>query len=176
MIDFRFHPLTDWPAKATPAVQRRGWLTFSAGFNDTLKLLENELDKVGARDVVVQVAMRAEDIRTDGWPRASAQASHPGVILSFGSKHGPHSHLTDTHELWQHNLRAVALGLQALRAVDRYGITTRGEQYTGWKAIPATTSSGDAPIARPAREGGSASRSGGRFTLTSGRPTCCWVP
>jgi hypothetical protein len=38
---------------------------------------------------------------------------------------------------WQHNVRAIALGLEALRKVDRYGITRRGEQYAGWKALPA---------------------------------------
>src|SRR4029077_707905 len=28
------------------------------------------------------------------------------------------------------------LGLEALRKVERYGIAKRGEQYTGWKALP----------------------------------------
>lgn len=42
---------------------------------------------------------------------------------------------------WQINLRAIALGLEALRKLDRYGITSRGEQYTGWRAIEATPSS-----------------------------------
>ena len=31
-------------------------------------------------------------------------------------------------------------GLQDLRRLDRYGITTTGEQYTGWLQIPAKTS------------------------------------
>jgi hypothetical protein len=34
---------------------------------------------------------------------------------------------------WQDNLRAVALGLEALRRVERYGIAQRGEQYAGWR-------------------------------------------
>jgi hypothetical protein len=38
---------------------------------------------------------------------------------------------------WQANVRAVALAMQALRAVDRYGVTKRGEQYVGWKALGA---------------------------------------
>jgi len=37
--------------------------------------------------------------------------------------------------------------LEALRRVDRYGITRRGEQYAGWKALPP--GAGDA-IAMPA--------------------------
>lgn len=36
---------------------------------------------------------------------------------------------------WQANLRGIALGLEAQRKLERYGITSRGEQYTGWKAL-----------------------------------------
>jgi hypothetical protein len=35
------------------------------------------------------------------------------------------------------NVRAIALALEALRKVDRYGVTKRGEQYAGWKALPS---------------------------------------
>jgi hypothetical protein len=45
--------------------------------------------------------------------------------------------MTDAFDDWQENIRAIALGLEALRKVDRYGITSRGEQYTGWKALPS---------------------------------------
>lgn len=141
MIDLRFHPLTEWPAARTPVAQRKSRWSFRAGWNETLALLEDELLKLRATDVVVSAALRSEDIRIDGWPRANASVTYPGVILSFSSKHGPLRYLTDRYEFWQHNLRAIALGLGALRAVDRYGITERGEQYVGWKAIPATTTS-----------------------------------
>jgi hypothetical protein len=146
VIDLRFHPLTDWPAATTPSYKRRSAVTFRASFSDTLDKLEHELGLLKARDIVVSVALSPADIRNDGWPRSSAKPPrHPGVILSFASKHGPLRYLTDSHELWQHNLRAIALGLEALRAVDRYGITERGEQYVGWKAIPQNTgTAGDA--------------------------------
>jgi hypothetical protein len=58
------------------------------------------------------------------------------VRVSFGSHHGPLTYATDTFDHWQTNVRAIALALSALRAVDRYGATKRGEQYTGWKALP----------------------------------------
>jgi hypothetical protein len=41
---------------------------------------------------------------------------------------------TDACVYWQHNVRSIALGLEALRAVDRYGITRKGEQYAGFRA------------------------------------------
>ena len=59
------------------------------------------------------------------------------MILAFESKFGHLKYMTDTFDDWQENVRAIALGLEALRKVDRYGITKRGEQYVGWKALPS---------------------------------------
>jgi hypothetical protein len=36
---------------------------------------------------------------------------------------------------WQNNVRAIALALEALRKVDRYGVTRGNEQYTGFRAL-----------------------------------------
>lgn len=43
----------------------------------------------------------------------------------------------DTFDDWQDNVRAIALALEALRTVDRYGVTKRAEQYKGWAALPS---------------------------------------
>ncbi len=72
------------------------------------------------------------------------------VVISFVvfSLHGPLRYATDAHERqyaglgmegWQADVGAIALALTALRAVDRYGVSRRGEQYTGWRALPATS-------------------------------------
>ena len=42
----------------------------------------------------------------------------------------------DTFDDWEDNLRAIALSLGALRAVDRYGVTKSGEQYRGFAQLP----------------------------------------
>jgi hypothetical protein len=76
-------------------------------------------------------------IRLDGLPYSTARPDFQGVILSFKSKFGYLKYLTDEFDDWQDNIRAIALGLEALRKVDRYGITSKGEQYTGWKALPS---------------------------------------
>ncbi len=90
--------------------------------------------------MVVGCGLREADIRLDGWPRATAQPpAHPGVAVSFDSSRGRLVYATDVCEWWQHNVRAVGLGLEALRAVDRHGITRSGEQYAGFRAIGATT-------------------------------------
>jgi hypothetical protein len=61
------------------------------------------------------------------------------VVLSFTATRVPGKpqlrYEVSTYTDWQDNVRGIALGLHALRAVDRYGVTKRGEQYAGWKAL-----------------------------------------
>jgi hypothetical protein len=109
-----------------------GTLNWSA----TVGLLERELRMLAGKNVVLQMAVTDDDIRQDGWIRSTARPSHPGVILTFDSKHGPLSYPCDQFTEWQANVRGIALALEALRKVDRYGVTKRGEQYTGWKQLP----------------------------------------
>jgi hypothetical protein len=128
----RFRPIQQWPGENT---RNRRASNFSASWSSTLSLLDRELSQLGAKNVVIQMAVAEGEIRNDGYPRANARPVHPGVIVSLDSAYGPLSYPCDTFTSWQDNLRAVALALEALRAVDRYGVTKRGEQYTGWKQL-----------------------------------------
>lgn len=151
-LNITYRPIgTDWPGKRTPAddraysrFRRHGqWDTETnryIGRGDipwpaTLLLLERELNQLGADSVVFQIDLRESDIRLDGLPRADARPTDPAVIISFKSKHGPLRYFCDQFRGWQDNVRAIALGLEALRKVERYGITHRGEQYAGWKQL-----------------------------------------
>jgi hypothetical protein len=131
-------PLTTWPGDLTPA-HRRAQAQFSAKLSATLSTLTRELNALGCRHPVLEVAIPpGDDWRIDGRPRANARPAHPGVVLSIpNSAFGPLRYATDTFTTWQDNLRAIALGLEALRKVDRYGITKRGEQYAGFRELPA---------------------------------------
>jgi hypothetical protein len=136
MIDARFRPIPVWPGP-TPADQRRSRWTFKAGWQSTLDLLDRELRHLGASNIMIGCGLREQDIRIDGWPRSGVrEPAHPGVEVSFDTQHGRLVYATDVCERWEHNVRAIALGLEALRAVDRHGITRRGEQYAGFKALP----------------------------------------
>lgn len=140
MTFYVVRPLGPWLDAVTPADARRSRWTFKAKWSDTLQLLEDEVYRLDGRNVAMQLDVREQDIRVDGGIRSNAKPiDFPGVRISFDSSYGPLTYATDTHELWQHNVRAIALSLQALRAVDRYGVSRRGEQYTGWKALPAGT-------------------------------------
>ena len=132
MIDARFVPC-DWG--------KRGAVTgspFRATYVQTLDRLEAELKHLSARDIVIQAGFDRDQIRNDGWPYGGASPRrHAGVILSFQTPRGPLSFPCYRYSVWQSNLRAIALSLEALRAVDRYGVTQRAEQYAGWAQIEA---------------------------------------
>jgi len=134
-------PLGVWTRAETPDRKRS---PFSATWSQTMDLLDRELwhlnDGHGNAPSVLQIALREEDLRRDGMPRVGAKVTHPGVILNIESGMGPLSYPCDKFDHWQSNLRAIALGLEALRKISRYGITPGDEQYQGWVAIPAASS------------------------------------
>jgi hypothetical protein len=131
-----FRPIDKWPGELSRSRRRS---PFAATLTATVNLLARELRALRAKQVVLQIAVGEGALRHDGLPYADAKVSHPGVILAFESKWGPLKYATDEFLTWQDNLRAIALGMEALRKVDRYGVSKRGEQYTGWRALPVST-------------------------------------
>lgn len=126
---------------------RREPTRFNSKWADTLDLLGREVGALKGRDVVLEIDVEEKDLRLDGTLRANARPASAAVALAFESKHGSLFYRCDRfftqtwsqQPAWQHNVRAIALTLQSLRAVDRYGATETGQQYVGWKALPAGT-------------------------------------
>jgi hypothetical protein len=134
MIDARFVPLEKWPLEPTRSRQES---RFRATYGETLSLLETELRHLYAKEITIQAFFRRDQIRNDGWPYANANPSGPGIILSFTCRGKALSFPCDRFNSLDCNLRAIALSLEALRAVDRYGVTRRAEQYQGWARLEA---------------------------------------
>ena len=135
MLEIRTEPIDRWPGELTVG---RTHSPFKANYSRTVDLLERELHMVGAKAIVMQIAIDEHEMRLDGRVRANARPQHPGVIISFtSSKLGKIRFACDRFWDWQDNVRAIALGMEALRKVDRYGITSDGEQYAGFRAIEA---------------------------------------
>lgn len=133
MLDARFRPLD------SPGWKLRKRSTFRARYTETLDLLEKELGYLRAAEIVIEAGFPLSQIRNDGWPRSGARPSHPAVRLSFKSRKTGQAMAfpCDTYDDHEDNLRAIALSLQSLRAVDRYGVTRQAEQYRGWTALPS---------------------------------------
>lgn len=141
MTLYTLRPISD----RTPFTGKHVYSDFDSTWSKTRQLLARELRAINARNVILEADFRERDIRLDGELRADSKCQSPAVRLAFDSVHGPLVYATDRFvgryskdmDDWQHNVRAIALGLEALRKVDRYGITRRGEQYAGWKQLPA---------------------------------------
>lgn len=142
MLNYTVRPISDRSA-FNPA--HRVQSQFTVKWSQVLDLLEREYLMLNGKHLVIEVDVSERDIRNDGQFRANAKSPSPAVRVAFESKHGPIIMATDrftrppwrtsTMDDWQHNVYAIALALEALRKVDRYGVSRHGEQYKGYKAI-----------------------------------------
>lgn len=163
------------PAGGDANLFKRGTLT------DTHLQLRTELRMLGAGPAVLEVDCTERDIRRDGLLRENARLASNKVRLVFTGKAGTMQFACNKFgwtyasppipraDGWQQNLRAITLGLKALRAVDRYGISRTAEQYRGYLQIEGarTGSSGmsvETALQVIAREAGLGDSSAAAFT------------
>lgn len=144
-LDVRFQSLTaaQWPGPVTKGRRRGPWKNL--GLSKILPDLERELRALRARDIVVRAFIPADQIRLDGFPRANARATAPGVVLEFvsGVTRNQQRFFCDHYLFWEDNLLAIARTMEVLRAIDRWKVNKGGEQYAGYRAIPAQSSAGN---------------------------------
>ena len=144
-VTITYRALNAWPNDVPQTTyHNRQRSPFLSPWGTTLVDLDRELSQIGARDVIIEIDAPPSEIRRDGMPRADARTRSPGVILTFekrrrgaGATWERFRYPCDTYHDWQDNVRAIAKTLEALRACDRYGVTTNGQQYAGFKALPA---------------------------------------
>lgn len=137
-----FRAMKEWPGKLRVT---RDTPKFKTGHTETLRLLDRELRMVGAVEPIVEIALHPAQFTRDGRPYSEAIPTHPGVLVKFAKrvkgKQGemliPLMFRCDTYTKYEANLRAIAIGLEDLRRIDRYGVTSEaGEQWHGFKALP----------------------------------------
>lgn len=121
---------TKWPGAVT---KNRLAGSFRENWSGSVTLLGKEIRHLNARSVVLHMDVKIEDLRQDGMVRADARPG-PAVILALTSGANRLSFPCDRFNWWQTNVRAIALALEALRKVDRYGVQA-GRQYEGFKAL-----------------------------------------
>lgn len=134
-------PLGTWPWPAKADWERFPGSRFKAYWSQTVDELKRELGLLGVSQGVLEVDVAHPNaIRKDGWIYEDAKVKSPRVILRFALEgQGALVYKCDQYDDWKANVRAIRLGLEALRAVDRYGITSRREQFAGFKELPSTT-------------------------------------
>lgn len=137
-----FRPIVTWPEGWREGARGREYSRFDSSYQQTRELLWREITLLDAQQCVVQLDAKSSQITRDGQLKSGSKIEHPGVIVTVETpKYGPLVYSTDrflgTYDrpAWQHNLRAIALGLEALRKIERYGIAERGQQYAGYREL-----------------------------------------
>lgn len=147
---FVYAPILAWPGVLIQGGYREP-SPFSASWDSTMDVLDREVWALGGeREATIMLAHPPHAFRADGGIHAKFQdkaPQHPGVILVVKSQHGELTYATDKFKGWRNNVRAIALGLESLRRVERYGIGDAGQQYVGYKALGTGMPMGVRPAA-----------------------------
>jgi hypothetical protein len=133
------YPL-EWPLGWKRARYRRSG-TFKkdgAAINveQATRRLEREMDRLGAKNAVLSTNVT---LRLDGRPRGDERPNDPGVALYFTFKARATVLACDSYFKVADNIAAIAAHIDALRAIDRYGVGTIEQALAGYKALPADT-------------------------------------
>lgn len=109
---------------------------FKTTWASSLALLDLEIGRIDGSGVEIGVVAAPEQFSLAGQPKGNFKVLHPGVEVSFDvPKRGRLTFHTNVFPKIHDNVHAVARGLEALRLVERYGITTADEQYVGFQQL-----------------------------------------
>jgi len=126
----------NWPAGWKRALHRRA-SSFKHGdgsrlqINQALRRLLPELERLGAREVIVSCNVR---------PHLYDQAgvvSDPGVAVYFLLNGDPKVLACDKWDRVADNIAAIAAHVEALRGQERWGVGSLAQAFAGYKALPA---------------------------------------
>lgn len=134
----RYQSIDQFPQERTETPRRA---RFGSTWTQTERLLIDEASKLDDdgywSDVIIALDADTTEFRADGAGLlASAKLRSQAVVVYVDD--ASVSFPCDTFDHWRDNVRAVALTMERLRAIERYGVAKGGQQYTGWKALPAT--------------------------------------
>jgi hypothetical protein len=132
-----WRPLSVWPH---PPRRRLSGVRFRSSWDEALSLLEEEVASLKGSDVLIGFVGTEDQVGFSGNLKAGGRSRfvHRGIEISFEVPgRGRLIFQTDAFDDVRQNLRAIGLGLTALRAVERYGITSTAEQYAGFAQLAA---------------------------------------
>ena len=129
----------EWPAGRRRATYRedakfrdRGG---AVGFDVAVKRLEQEIDKLGAKNVRLTMNVARS---LSGKAIGSVNPADPGVALYFDLGGKPFVLACDKWRRLPDNIAALAAHIEALRGQDRWGVSEGVEQaFAGHAALPA---------------------------------------
>lgn len=106
---------------------------------DALGRLQGEIDAIGGRYPVVSSNV---ELRLDGMPRSGQrEPDDPAVCLYFDLKGKPMALPCDTYDRVADNIAAIAAHMEATRKIERHGVATVSEMFSGFEALPSPAAS-----------------------------------
>lgn len=118
---FKAQTSSGWMGQASVAVAR--------------ERLQREVDLLGARGVILSTNV---ELRLDGQPRSDrSEPSDPGVALYFKLKGKDTVLACDRWTRVADNIIAIAKHIEAIRGMDRWGVGSLDQVFTGYQALPA---------------------------------------
>lgn len=139
------HPLfwpSGWPKTrahqrktATFGIMQEGGIKKRLNAGEAMDRLERELDALGAKDLVLSTNV---ELNLRGQPRGDrGEPSDPGAALFFTYKGKNVALACDRWERVADNIAALAKHIEAMRGMDRWGVGTVEQLFTGYIALPA---------------------------------------
>lgn len=102
---------------------------------EAIRRLFDELDRLGAQGIVVSSNV---EVRQDGLPRSGARKpDDPGVCVYFHHEGRAQALPCDTYTEVAQNIAAIAKHLEAVRAIERFGVSSAHQMFDGFVALPS---------------------------------------
>lgn len=102
---------------------------------EALKRLAEELDRIAAKYIVISSNLK---LGAKGAPLSDQRKpSDPGVCVYFQLKGKPTTLPCDRYRTVEGNLAAIAAHIEATRAIQRHGVGTLDQMFTGFQALRA---------------------------------------
>lgn len=123
-----------WPV-GIPRAKRREHGRFRTTFARARDALVDELRSLGAAGLILSTNV---PLRHDGLPYAGVrEPDDPGVAVYFQLKGKPHTMTCDRWKSVAGNLQALALTVEAMRGIARWGSAEmRDQAFAGFQALP----------------------------------------
>jgi len=112
---------------------------FKTGFGVARKKLFQELDRMGATNVILSTAI---PLRNDGLPRANMEPDKgdTGVAVYFKRRGKDMVFACDKYRQTSDNIYAIVKTMDAMRGIERWGASDMMERaFSGFKALPSET-------------------------------------
>lgn len=129
------YPLS-WPDgwKRTPS-NARVESRFQKTFGAVRKMLIEEVERLGASDLIISTNV---PLRRDGLPYANGlDLADPGVAIYFTYRKKSMSFACDRYFLVRENMQAIAMTINAIRGIERWGASDMMKRaFRGFAALP----------------------------------------